>query len=111
MKKNFAVIWSKTAETDLLKILEYIATSNPSNAFKILKKVKKEVSELYYAPQRCRIVPELNNNGINQYREMIIPPWRIMYRISKSTVYILSVLDSRQNVEDILLKRLTQDNK
>jgi toxin ParE1/3/4 len=111
MKKNFEVIWSKTAETDLLKILEYIATSNPSNAFKILKKVKKEVSELYYSPQRCRIVPELNNNGINQYREMIIPPWRIMYRISKSTVYILSVLDSRQNVEDILLKRLTQDNK
>jgi len=30
-----------------------------------------------------------------------------MYRVSEKTVYVLSVLDSRQNVEDILLRRLT----
>ena len=30
----------------------------------------------------------------------------IIYRISEKVVYVLSVLDSRQNVEDILLIRL-----
>jgi hypothetical protein len=37
---------------------------------------------------------------------LIVPPWRIIYRISEMKVYVLSVLDARQNVEDILLKRL-----
>jgi toxin ParE1/3/4 len=57
-------------------------------------------------PDRGRIVPEVQDQGITLYRELIVPPWRIIYRISEKAVYVLSVLDSRQNVEDILLKRL-----
>ncbi len=105
MKKEYEVIWANTAENDLLKILEYIAQDSPATALKILKKIKTQVSELYHSPERCRIVPELYENGITQYREMIIKPWRVMYRIHGLTVYVLSVLDSRQNIEDILLKR------
>jgi len=107
MKKTFEVIWTNTAENDLLGIIEYIAHNSIENALSILENIKKQVSELYFSPKRCRIVPELANQGINQYRDMVIPPWRVIYRISESTVYVLSVLDSRQNIEDILLKRLT----
>jgi len=39
-------------------------------------------------------------------RELIAAPWRIVYRISDVTVFVLLVIDSRQNVEDILLNRL-----
>lgn len=108
MTQKYEVIWAKTAENDLLKIIEYIAQDNRSNALKILKKIKKQVVGLYHSPERCRIVPELYDQGITQYREMVIKPWRILYRISNSKVYVLSVLDSRQNIEDILLKRFTQ---
>lgn len=108
MKKHYEVIWAKTAENDLLKILEYIVQSSSGNALKILKKIKTQVSELYHFPKRCRIAPELYEHGITQYREMIIKPWRIMYRINGASVYVLSVLDSRQNIEDILLKRYAQ---
>ena len=110
MKKSFDVIWTHTAENDLLGIVEYIAQDSIENALSILENIKKQVSDLYFSPKRCRIVPELANQGINQYREMIIPPWRVIYKISESTVYVLSVLDSRQNIEDILLKRLTPLN-
>jgi len=41
-----------------------------------------------------------------QYRELVIPPWRLIYRIDERKIYVLSVIDSRQNVEDILLNRL-----
>ncbi len=57
-------------------------------------------------PERCRLVPELKGQGIMQYRELIVPPWRILFRIAEKKVYILSVLDSRRNIEDILLERL-----
>ena len=106
MRKTYDVIWSETSEKDLVGIVEYIAADSPSNAFEIFKEIKQKATSLYTFPDRGRIVPELKDQGIALYRELIAPPWRIIYRISKKAVYILSVLDSRQNVEDILLKRL-----
>lgn len=100
------MIWSNIAEKDLTNIIEYIALDSMSNAVKVYEKIKEKVSSLYFSPDRGRIVPELRDHGILQYRELIIPPWRILYRISEKNVYVLSVLDSRQNIEDILLKRL-----
>jgi addiction module RelE/StbE family toxin len=101
------VFWTKVAEADLRAIVEYISINNPHNALKILKKIKDKASNLHNLPERGRIVPELQDQGISQYRELIVSPWRLIYRIAEREVYILSVLDSRQNVEDILLKRMT----
>jgi len=105
MKKVYEVRWSDTSEKDLISIMEYITIDNPSIAFAKFKEIKERASNLYAYPDRGRIVPELQEQGIMQYRELIISPWRVIYRISKKSVYVLSVLDSRQNVEDILLKR------
>ncbi len=106
MRKKYDVIWSETSEKDLMGIVEYIAADSPSNAFEIFKEIKQKASSLYTFPDRSRIVPELQDQGIFLYRELIVPPWRIIYRISEKAVYVLSVLDSRRNVEDILLRRL-----
>jgi len=105
MAKKFQVIWAKIAEKDLANILEYITRENPDNAKKILQRIKARTAAFNFSPQRGRVIPELKNFGIIQYRELIIPPWGIFYRISENKVYVLSVLDSRQNLEDILLQR------
>ena len=60
-------------------------------------------------PERGRIVPELREQGITVYRELVEPPWRILYRIESDRVWVLAVIDGRRNVEDILLKRLTPE--
>ncbi|HLZ19337.1 MAG TPA: type II toxin-antitoxin system RelE/ParE family toxin [Smithellaceae bacterium] len=106
MKKSYNVWWSETAENDLLSIIEYIARDNPLQARKIFGEIKKRTESLYAFPDRGRMIPELQNQGITLYRELIIGPWRVMYRVSEDSVYVLSVLDSRKNVEDILLQRL-----
>ncbi len=110
MNKKYEVIWSNVAENDLKKIIGYIADDSPSVALKIFKGIKQKAASLYMFPERCRIAPELRDQEILQYRELIISPWRILYRISENNVYVLSVLDSRRNIEDILLKRLTNSN-
>jgi addiction module RelE/StbE family toxin len=107
MNKKYDVVWSKIAENDLKNIVEYIADDSPPNALKIFKRIKQKASSLYTFPERGRIVPELRDQGILQYRELVISPWRILYRISEKSVLVLSVLDSRRNIEDILLKRFT----
>ena len=106
MNRNYEIVWARTAETDLKEIVNYIAIDSPVNALRIFKKIKKNASSLYTMPERCRIVPELKEQGIMQYRELIIKPWRIIFRIVEKKVYVLSVLDSRRNIEDILLERL-----
>ncbi len=106
MSREYNIIWADIAEKDLKNIIEYIADDSPINALKVFKKIKEKASSLYSFPDRGRLVPELKDQGILQYRELIHSPWRIIYRISESTVYVLSVLDARRNIEDILLKRL-----
>jgi len=102
----YKVLWVGVAEDDLKNILLYIAADSPANAGAIFEKIREKASSLTQFPERGRTVPELHEQGIFLYRELIVAPWRIIYRISDNEVYILSVLDSRQNVEDILLKRL-----
>jgi len=106
MKKSYDVVWAERAEKDLRDIVAYIAKENPTQALKILNKIKKATSGLFHHPTRGRIISELKEQGILQYRELIIPPWRVMYRVSKPMVFVVSVIDSRRNLEDILLERL-----
>ncbi len=108
MKKKYEVIWSNIAEKDLIDIVEYSSADSPSTALKSFKNIKQKASKLYSFPERGRVVPELRDQGIVQYRELIISPWRVIYRISEKSVYVLSVLDARQNIEDILFRRLTK---
>jgi plasmid stabilization system protein ParE len=107
MRQAYDVTWSKTAERDLFAIVEYFADDSPQQAYELFKKLGKKASSLRTFPDRGRVIPELQQQGITQYRELIATPWRIIYRISERNVYVLSVLDSRRSVEDILLRRLT----
>jgi len=106
MKQTYEVAWSETAERDLTAIIEYIADDNPSRAYELFKEIRKRASTLTNFPERGRILPELQQQGITQYHELIIAPWRIIYRILEKRIHVLSVLDSRRSVEDILLQRL-----
>lgn len=106
--KKYKVEWAAVAENDLKQIIDYMASDNPGNALQILKKIRQKASSLYTLPERGRVVPELQGEGIHTYRELIVAPWRIVYRISDDAVFVLAVIDSRQNVEDILLNRLLQ---
>jgi toxin ParE1/3/4 len=107
MTKTYDVRWSETAERDLIAIVDYIADDSPSSAYEVFKEVRRKARSLRTFPGRGRIVPELQEQGITQYHELVVSPWRIIYRASERAVYVLSVFDSRRSLEDILLRRLT----
>ena len=108
MSAGYSVLWTEVAERDLRQITAFIAGDNVQNALRVLENIRDKDSSLYTFPERGRVVPELQSNGIFIYRELIISPWRLLYRIADSNVYITAVLDSHRNVEDILLQRLIQ---
>jgi addiction module RelE/StbE family toxin len=102
---KFHVFWTKTAERDLEQIVDYIARDSESKALDILHALRSKASNLKTMPERGRIVPELKAHGIATYRELIVAPWRMIYRADGKTVLVLSVIDARRNLEDILLDR------
>lgn len=109
-RSKFNVIWSKTAYQDLDSLISFIGDQSPINADRLLTKIQKKAATLNVMPQRGRLVPELKEWGVFFYRELIMDPWRIIYRVSlPSTVYVMGVIDSRRNVEDILLERFLED--
>jgi len=108
MSAGYSVLWTEVAERDLREIIAFIAGDKVQNALHVLENIRDKASALYAFPERGRVVPELQSNGVFIYRELIISPWRLLYRIADSNVYVTAVLDSRRNVEEILLQRLIQ---
>ena len=106
MSKKYTVFWTKTSQEDLNSIIDYIFDDNIDQALNIFKKIKKNGDDLNKFPYRGRVVPELKLHNIENYREIITNPWRIIYRVEDDKVYILSVFDGRRNIEDILLERV-----
>ncbi len=106
--KRFGVEWSRPASIDLLNIIEYISQDNIDAAIRIFETIKSKCKTLNQFPERGRILPELKAYGIFNYRELVIAPWRIIYRISDQKVFILAVLDSRRNIEDVLIERFLE---
>jgi len=104
----FTVVWTKTAEADLECIVDFIADGSIDAAYTVFTRIREQGVTLANFPRKGRVVPELHLHGITQYHELVIPPWRIIYRIDGDTVYVTSVFDSRRNLEDLLLERVSR---
>jgi len=50
--------------------------------------------------------PELERIGVYDYREVFFKPYRIIYQISGSEVYVHCVLDGRRDMQTLLQQRL-----
>ncbi len=82
------VIWSHRARTDLQDIIEYIANDKPHTARMFGRKIIGVPSKLQDFPHSGRIVPEHYDS---QYREVIYGNYRIVYRLKKDDIEIVTI--------------------
>jgi toxin ParE1/3/4 len=80
---EFQVFWTRTAQQDLKRIIEYIAADSQAKARTIFTEIRQKAAGLNHLPLRGRIVPELKYHGITGYREIIRQPWQIIYNINR----------------------------
>ena len=108
MKKK-KIIWSDDAADDLCDIISYIRhASGKKIASDISARILGHVEKIVIFPESGRLIPELSSMGITDIREIIEAPWRICYRIVDDEIRVLSVIDGRRNVEELLYKKLIQ---
>lgn len=109
---NNEIIWTKDASDDLYDIISFIKqNSGLSIAKNIYSKFKTKVDNLIIFPELGTVVPELKNIGINYIKQMVISPWKVYYKSDNNKIIILSIIDSRRNLEDILIEKLIKSKK
>ena len=102
------VIVSQFAEDDLNEIVEYYFLLSQNYVEKIISEFEENVMSLKKHPRSGRVVPELEKQGILQYRELIQGYYRIVYEISDDKVIIHTIIDGRRNFEDIIISKLSR---
>lgn len=93
--------WSPLSIQRIHEISDYIAQDNVDAAIKWIKLIIDSVEKLDDFPEIRRKVPEVNRQDI---REILIKNYRIIYRLQKNKISILSVQHGRQILPDSDIK-------
>jgi len=109
--ETFEVVWSESAVGDLDDILDLVVEREGlDRALALYDALRRRVAELSRFPRRCRYVPELKAIGLSEIRESIDPPYRLMFRLAGDQVILLGVLDSRRDLEALLVQRALESS-
>ena len=89
------VHWTDTAVEHLRAIHEYIARDSPQYALRIVDRLTRRSQQIGAFPMSGRVVPEFE---LEQIREVLEGPYRIIYYIKPDQVDVLAVVHAAQEV-------------
>jgi len=105
---RYAVFMLQEAEHDLEAIFRYILRSgNPGAAKDMIRLIRKACDSLSQMPERGHVPPELTRTENYEYRQIIVKPYRIIYQVVESCVFIFGIIHGRRNVDEVLKQRLS----
>lgn len=87
------IIWSPLAIDRVSEIAEYISKDNPRAAAGWIEDIFEKVLILKSSLKMGRTVPEINSKEV---REIIFGNYRIIYRIEKNNISILTIRHTKQ---------------
>ena len=91
MTKRYKVNLTQLAQKDLEQIYYYIAADSIDSAKNFVLELEKKIDSLESFPDRQPLIAE-NEFFATDYRHLIYKKYRIIYRISGKTVFILRVV-------------------
>ena len=87
------IIWSPLAIDRTTEIAEYIAQDNPTASALWVETLFDKVQLLKSSPKSGRVVPETDREDI---RELIYGNYRIIYKVEKTRISVLTVRHGKQ---------------
>jgi plasmid stabilization system protein ParE len=110
------VVRSEAAVEDMLGIVDDLlaaaglrAALAVAVAVAVDERLDAAIESLDELGNRGRAVPELRARGITTYRELIVLPYRIIYRVEAREVWIVAVVDHRRDLDTLLHERARRD--
>ena len=97
------------AARDLAEIHDYLGRHHsPARANDVLEQIESRFVSLAEYPNSGSHPKELLQVGIQEYREVLSYPYRIIYRVLHEQVYVLVIADGRRDMQTLLQRRLLQ---
>lgn len=104
---NWAVHLTADAERDLLDLYRYVAIhDSQAKARQLLDNLQRTIEGLDALARRGHHSPELERIGILEFREVFVNPYRIIYEVCGTEVFVHCVLDGGRDLLDLLQARL-----
>jgi addiction module RelE/StbE family toxin len=95
------VLWTEESRRDLSEICDFISLDSPSSAEHVLLEIVDSTRRLTRFPESGRRVPGWPEQHL---REVICPPYRVVYTIENRVVVILAVLHGKRDAAAFLLR-------
>jgi len=85
--------WTHEALNQLIEIEDYISKDSPARAIQFVDQLIEHAESISDKPLMGRVVPELANPDI---RELIFKKYRIVYRLEKNYIEVLTVFEGHR---------------
>lgn len=89
------VIWTDSAIADLEEIMDYIARDSPRYALSVGERIYEAAGKIELGARAGWMVPEF---GMDQFREVLMKPYRIVYEIRGQGCYIVAVIHGSRDL-------------
>jgi toxin ParE1/3/4 len=104
---KYKIIWSKDAGDEFAEIISwYKYTAGKNVAQRIYTKINSQIKKLKDFPGIRKQAQILKSVGAHDYRQIVQDNWIIYYRAKGQTINIISVIDGKRNLEEILYKKM-----
>ncbi len=102
-----SVIISDAAQDDLFEIWEwYVVNAGLDRADNVIEKLKDACLHLERFPHLGHVPRELQKREVNDYLQLLVGVYRVVYQIKGEHVYIHCIFDGRRDIETLFRKRL-----
>jgi toxin ParE1/3/4 len=104
---RFEVGLTKGAEADVDAIVAFVAAREGAvRAESTVGRIEAAALSLDRHPERGGYPPELLALGMKEFRQVLVGPWRIVYRVIERRVIVVLVADGRRDMRTLLAQRL-----
>jgi len=103
----YEVRLTRGAEADLEAIYDHMAGHRGADeAEALLARLLAKLGTLERFPLRGSVPKELAPLGIREFRQILLPPYRLIYRIVGKAVFVALIADGRRDMQALLARRL-----
>ncbi|MBI4954328.1 MAG: type II toxin-antitoxin system RelE/ParE family toxin [Myxococcales bacterium] len=95
------IVWAAPALDELDEVAAWISADDPATAARLVRRVFAGLERASRHPRLGRYVPEAPGKT---YRELIVPPLRVVYRPAGSDLLVVCVIRSARELAPWLLR-------
>ena len=96
---SLALRWTEQATNQLGAIAEYISLASPVYAEQMVERIVSRLRQAQDFPDSGRRVPEFGRSDV---RELFEAPYRVVYRITSSSIEVVAVIHGRRDLPEHL---------